>query len=307
MLPVPFGNRSGMLLSLFQGNAMRSPAASLLLLGAIGILAQDCADPKPYGNALDFCSAKAQAMCQIATECHFDQVGCQMYESQVCVTQAVDATTPGTRQYNSDNARACIDALNGAFGNGASQIDFTHIAAFTDACQRVFLGTGGTNQPCNLPYDCSYGLSCMPKTPGGNSFVCAAPQPVQQGQSCAAIGSQCAAETYCAYQQTGAWICAPANGSGQACTDGDGSCSASLHCVAGFCQPRGSAGAPCVQDTDCAPDAPYCDTYANACSVGLTFAPGGVDCMGVAGLSVPRVTPGGGGTGTKDAGSASRD
>ena len=281
---------------------MRLLPASLLLVGAIGIVAGGCSDPKPADNALNFCARQAQAMCQIAAACKVDEIGCQMYQNQKCVTFAVDVTTPGTRQYNSDNANTCIARLNGAFGGGAGMVDYAQIGDYTDACERVFLGMAGVNAPCTLDYDCSNGLVCAPNAPGGGS-VCVTPQFVGQGQSCAAPGSQCGADFYCAYQQGGGLACAPANASGAKCIDG--SCSATDHCVAGICKARGSAGAQCVQDTDCAQDAPYCDPYANACSAGLTFTPGGIDCMGVAGVSTPRATTDGGGTGIRDGGGGS--
>jgi hypothetical protein len=222
-----------------------------------------------------------------------------MFQNQKCVTLAVDATTPGTRQFNADNARTCIARLNGAFGGGAGMVDYAQIGDYTDACERVFLGVAAVNDACTLDYDCSNGLVCS-KGPNGGS-VCVAPQFVGQGQSCAAAGSQCGADYYCAYQQGGS-ICAPANASGEKCFAG--SCSSTDHCVAGICKARGSAGAQCVQDSDCAQDVPYCDPYANACSAGLTFTPGGIDCMGVAGLSSPRAaTDAGSNTGTKDGGS----
>jgi hypothetical protein len=259
-----------------------------VLLATIGA----CVARPPDYSADSFCTDVAQARCQIAATCSVDAYACQQFQYNVCITNAVQSTGANTRVFNSDNANTCVQALQNVFGWGASKVGSDQLQSVDVTCAQVYVGRANAGDFCRLDYDCVPGLICAPKDPGGTPSICAAPQLVQQGQSCAAVGSQCVADTYCSMQSGGAMQCAPCPGEGQACAD-QTYCMSAQHCVGGTCVARAGAGAPCVpgQD-DCSADAPYCDPYSLQCSQGMTFQVGSVDCLGVAGLRGPGVDAG---------------
>jgi hypothetical protein len=267
---------------------MRIRLAGFFTLGVLGALIGACAARTPSYDVISFCTDSAQARCQIAGTCSVDAFACQAFQFKQCTTDAQLATGANTRVFNSDNAAACVQALQNLFGSNTTAVGFAQIQSVNDTCARVYAGTGNAGAFCRLEYDCVNGLVCAPKTPGGTPSVCAAPQPVQQGQSCAAIGSQCPADTYCAQQNGNAPQCASCPGAGEPCAEQE-YCMSAQRCVRGTCVDRGGAGTPCVpgQD-DCAADNPYCDPYSSQCTPGMTFQPNSVDCLGVAGL---RATP----------------
>jgi hypothetical protein len=257
-----------------------------LVLGAFGTLSWACIATPPAYDVLSFCNDKAQAMCQVASMCSIDPGVCQMYQFGLCKSDAVQATSPYRRVYNEDNARFCITAVQAAYHAGATSISSTQLASIHDTCERVYLGTSGVGQFCEMDYDCASGLFCAPKTPGGTPAVCEPATQVNEGQSCGDPGAQCAADTYCAKQTNGTWTCSSCPGAGQQCASGT-YCMSTEHCVKGTCEPRGEQGAPCVSNDDCAADSPYCDSYSNMCAPGLAFQRGNVDCQGVSGIGAP--------------------
>jgi hypothetical protein len=265
-----------------------------LVLGAFGTFVAACVvAPQTYGVDT-FCTDKAQAMCQVSGACGFDANVCQLYQYKQCTAEAVQATNPDRRLYNSDNAHFCISAVQAAYGYGATSISSSRLVALHDTCERVYVGLGNAGDSCLLDYDCSAGLFCAPKTPGSNPAICEPVQAVNAGGSCDSPGAQCAADTYCAKQTNGSWACTDCPGAGQSCGAPGAFCMSTEHCVQQVCQPRGKKGDPCVNDNDCAADSPYCDSYSNTCASGLAFQHGNADCLGVAGLMSPPDPPDGG-------------
>ncbi len=261
-----------------------------LALGALGSAGACDVNSPPWGDpqydALHFCTDEAQARCQVSTTCGFDAVGCQTYEYTACITNANQVTIAQTRLYNSNNAHACVDALQGVYAAAAmnSTVGFQQVQTANEACALVYVGTIPAGNNCRMDLDCFPGLFCAAKNPGGNPAVCAAPQPVAQGQSCAAVGSRCEPGTYCG-SVGGAWQCIAGAAAGQPCAEG-AYCGASEYCVGATCQPRGGPGAACVSASACDGNDAYCDPYSSSCAPGLTFQPGNADCRGVAGIAV---------------------
>jgi len=155
-------------------------------------------------------------------------------------------------------------------------------------CSRVVVGTQSTNEPCTGDADCSGSLICA-SLPSGSGSVCASITPQDAGNFCGDPGDQCQGDSYCALQSNGEWQCVSTLATGAACASSS-MCGSSDHCdpATNTCQPRAGAGGVCSSDDDCASSAPYCDTYPPAaCTNGLTFARGSIDCNGVAGLDQP--------------------
>jgi len=247
-------------------------------------MAEACSQPHPY-DVDAFCTDWAAAMCQVANVCSVDAFGCQQYQTTQCLTNAVTATSPDTRNFDPDNGHACIDAMQWAYDQNT--IGFTQLQSLVDVCQRAYLGLATAGDFCRMDYDCAAGLVCVSQNPGGTPVVCATPQPVMQGQSCAAQGSQCPTGTYCNNHGSGSWICDEAPAAGQPCALGT-YCASDAHCVMSMCQPRAQAGEACLPNgDDCAAASPYCDPYSKTCSAGLAFHPGNADCQGISGIGTP--------------------
>jgi hypothetical protein len=250
---------------------------------ALGLVVWGCSSPaSPYPDVTSFCSAKAKAICQAAAICAVDVNACQGNQVTVCQKDATAATALGTRKYDSNGAGTCIDALNGAFGGGASKVTFTQLigaGSITDKCERVFSGSAAMNQHCETDYDCSGTLICSPVAPGSTSRVCATATPVNQGDFCANPGSQCQ-DSHCVVQEGGAPQCEPLAMAGETCGELD-PCVSGQRCVNGLCQMALPGGGQCATNGDCVAEDPYCDPYAGSiCTVGLTFATGATDCKG---------------------------
>jgi hypothetical protein len=264
---------------------MRNRLATGLALWAIGVTFWGCsvtsASP-PYPDVQSFCNAKARAECQIAALCNVDANSCQAFRTSQCLTEAADATRSATRRYVADNAQACIDTVNGAYGNGHSQVPFATLVgsgSIADKCGRVFSGNADKGAPCQSDQECASSRVCSAAAPGAMQHVCADPVRKNPGDFCSDPGSTCASDTYCTMQDGGAAQCLPAVQAGQPC--GTAPCVSADRCANGFCVARAGQGQACSTSDDCVSMAPYCDSYAgNICTIGLTFATGAIDCSG---------------------------
>jgi hypothetical protein len=113
--------------------------------------------------------------------------------------------------------------------------------------------------------------------------VCASVTAKAPGDICGDPGDQCQGDSYCAPKPMAAPLCVPTPAMGASCS-ASVPCGSSDRCENGTCQPRALSGEPCSSNADCAASAPYCDTYPPAaCTNGLTFARGSIDCNGIAG------------------------
>jgi hypothetical protein len=261
-------------------------------VGLVAALAVGCMAKKsaPYPDVTSFCDAKAEAECQIAMTCLIPPDQCKVTRAADCNSDAMTATANGTgsRKYTQDNAQACIDALNSAYGNGNTSVSFATLegkGSIADICGRVFSGNSSMNQPCQSSYDCTGDLICAPVMPGSTSLVCAASVTVKEGEFCATPGSTCATDSYCALPSAGAaYECEVAQSEDQTCDPVTEPCVSADRCVSAgtgqACEPRVSLGQACQSNDDCAPGAPYCDPYVNKCTPGQSFAAGAADCAG---------------------------
>jgi hypothetical protein len=254
--------------------------------------------PAPFPDVMTFCTAKAQAECQIASTCAIDTSDCQAHRATVCNSEAIAATSSGTRAYVQANAQACIDALNSAYGGGNSKVGFAQLVgegSITDLCERVFSGTAGMGESCQSSYDCTNGNICAPGMPGiaaladggapAGAFVCEPEVAVPEGQLCSNPGSTCATDTYCAIPAGKVtYECTAAMPQNSPCDPVTAPCVSTQRCepqggtAGSACEPRVKLGEPCQTNDDCVPDAPYCDPYIGKCTQGQSFASLAPDC-----------------------------
>jgi hypothetical protein len=192
-----------------------------------------------------------------------------------------------TRVYNSHNVQPCIDAVNGAYGNGPTSVTLAQLTNIDSVCARVFPGAAAEGAPCTTAADCTTSGAVCASAPGISSPICAQPTPKQINDICADPGDECPANAYCA-PQAGTSKCVPAQMPGQACSATQ-PCDSADYCGNGICAALASQGAPCTTSANCSPGL-FCDTYTSAtvgtaCVTAYTFARGSVDCEGFEGNS----------------------
>lgn len=292
---------------------MRTRLVVGLVVGALGMVATACsssssggAAPTPPDSTVEaFCADWATAICQLSTFCQFDATACVTNQTSVCSTFATNATASGDRQYSQPAGKTCIDALTKAYGGNPSVIAAADLATLDATCNAAFVGSVASDKPCTSDYDCATGLTCS-LIPGQSTSVCGANSSVAAGGTCLAT-AQCPPNYYCA----------PVMGAEPQCTatpTTGGACSGAIPCgvddfcgAGGTCQAKATVGQTCTSNSDCAASAPYCDLYPPAaCTTGLTFARGSIDCNGIAGTDTSTTPDAGGGTetGAGDSGTA---
>ena len=246
------------------------------------------ASPAPPDQSVsDFCSDYAKAICQISSGvCNFEAAPCITFQTDQCTTNVAAAQT-ATRMYNQPNGKACIDALNAAYGqNGGnpSTIDSATLLMVEAKCNKVVVGDVASDKACAGDNDCSGDLICAPLL-GQSGSVCASVTKKNLGDICGDPGDQCQGSSYCAAQTGAAPQCVATPPVGGTCSSTI-PCGASNRCVGGKCAARADLGATCATNDDCTSG--FCDTYPPAqCSSGLSFGRGSDDCKGIAGMNEP--------------------
>lgn len=260
---------------------------SRLATVAIGLIAVACSfstAPPPDQNVSEFCTDWASAICQLSNgPCYFMASTCETYQNTVCMS-FVNAAQSSTRQYNQANGKACIDALNGAYGGSPSTISAATLANLNVTCEKAVIGNQALNQSCSGDNDCAGSLVCAPVVGTSGSLCVSGFTPKNAGDICADPGDQCPPDYYCAPQTGGSPTCIAAPTTG-ACS-AEVPCDSADTCVNGTCQPLAGVGGSCTSSADCSAAAPYCDTYGQPlCTHGLSFAKGSDDCNGTAGIA----------------------
>jgi hypothetical protein len=263
------------------------PTAGILTLIAV---ACSSTPTPPDQTVAEFCADWAKAKCQISTSCQFDPAVCTSFQTGACTQFAQAAQATGTRLYSQPNGKACIDALNGAFGGAPPSIAASVLASIDTTCGKAFVGSVASHAACATDFDCTGGLFCV-QVPGQSSRICATVTYKNVNDFCADPGDLCQGNSFCASTPQGPQCVATATTMSP--------CSATLpcgpsdHCVAGTCQPRATLGQLCASSADCSSSAPYCDLYPSPipptteCTTGLSFARGSIDCNGIGGTDEP--------------------
>jgi len=282
-----------------------------LTLGALGSLAYACSSstPNPYAEVSEYCSAYAQAICQIGTtSCQFDVSACQTYQASQCSTVAT--TAQKTRTYTSTNVKPCLDAINAAYGGGPASIPASSLNTIDSTCALVFLGTAGTNAACQTTQDCAVSGQICATAPGQTS-KCATPTQRALGDQCLDTGDQCPVSAYCSSQQgTPSYGTCIAGGAAGAACSATTLCDNQDRCgVGGVCQALAAIGQDCCSSADCA-SSNYCDLFTDSnvpnptCVDKLNgFGRGGLDCLGIAGTATSGC-PSGSSSGSSSGGGA---
>jgi hypothetical protein len=263
------------------------PAVGTAFFAAAATLA-GCSQTQPVdplGDVAGFCEQKASGECQVAEVCTLDVKVCTNARIALCMSDAASAMASGTRSYDENNAKACINAVNQAYGDMTQHVPYATLegpGSIGDLCNRVFTGNLAQGTPCKTDYDCEGSGICAPVAPQSTISVCAvASAPIALGGFCENPGSVCATDLYCAPQPSLADQCVAAAGLGASCANGVACVSAAQCGASQTCIARQGLGDGCSSDDQCDPSsAPFCDPADHLCSVGLTFAAGSFDCNG---------------------------
>jgi hypothetical protein len=272
---------------------MRTKLVVGFAVGTLVATAACSSTPSPYANVGEYCTAYAKAICQISAACQFDPTTCEAYQTPLCNARAQQSMA--TRVYTPGNVKPCIDAVNAAFGNGATSVTAAQLSNIDSVCAQVFPGTAAEGATCTSAADCAASGDVCASAPGITGQTCAQPTQKQLNDVCADPGDVCPANAYCA-PQSGTSRCVPAQMPGQACSSTQ-PCDSADYCGNGTCKALATQGAPCTTSANCMPGL-LCDTYTSAavgtaCVTAYTFARGSVDCEGFEGASSGSPSDGG--------------
>ena len=224
--------------------------------GVVALVACSSTEADKFASSDSFCSAKAEAECNgLAKKCGAAIDACTKKRNSTCNTGSALAVNQG-RSYHANAAQDCIDSVNSTYKNNGNDVTVETEAQTTKVCERVFSGAKTESQPCAITYECQGALIC-------DKGVCIKEEKVNLKGQCNNAGQICETGTYC--QQEGATkFCVESKKLDDFCKP-DAPCLDTLRCVTNRCVAKVTAGNPCDNDGECAPEAPYCDTTAKKC------------------------------------------
>lgn len=211
------------------------------------VLLAACGDDDPpaakYPTSESFCGAKAAAECKpVAAACTVSEDTCKIARANACNVAAGQATAQG-RTYRSGNAEACIEKTTAVYETRV--IDSVKLAAFEEACERVFNGAKTKSDRCASAYDCEGSLVC-----DLDKGFCADRVTKKLKDPCNNPGDICDAGLFCE-GQPGAKFCATKIAVGGACSPPALPCAEDLRCATSICVALQEAGQVCQADDEC--------------------------------------------------------
>jgi hypothetical protein len=264
-------------------------------IGVLGALAAvGCSSgPLPNADVEEFCVSKATQECQVAMSCGVSTSACISVREPLCIADATQAMSTGTRAYAQPNAQACINAVQSAYSQAPSPISFDTLQNVDQTCEQVFPGSVPDGDSCKTEFDCATSGDVCSAQAGSKATICAAPTNVAAEGFCADPGSVCPDGYYCTgspakCQMSGTADTGATCGPTVECPDGD-YCQINAGATKGTCIKLGATGSACTTDANCSADAPYCDLNVKpkggskgegSCETGLfsTLGTDGDDC-----------------------------
>ncbi len=253
------------------------------------------------GGALtqsDFCSKKAEAECKgVATKCVATTDACKAVRVATCNAFALEQQmNPSAlaRPFRPELAQDCLNKTTAVYAKPT--ITPADRLPMEIACARVFSGKKkdtDTDKTCINDYECDASQIC-----DLGFGLCAVKKSVAGMANCNNPGDVCPATEYCNTATPRDCVARPTVG--MPCSPPAIPCLDTQRCAAGVCAERVGIGMTCGSDSDCKPEAPYCDSYSGKiCVAGFTPSTGVPECvMGFGG-----VMPGGGTGGSSGGGS----
>ena len=235
-----------------------------------------------------FCDEKAANECGatggVAANCVVTPATCKAARIKVCMdgAAAIAQLYPTTRPFNASKAPACLNQTTTTYAK--STITPGDRAATDALCQQVFSGSKKMGESCANDYECDPGMTliCDLKL---DSPVCAKKMVVAKDAFCSSPGATCPTGQYCTIPTGMTQLtCMNRKATGETCDGATAPCLETLRCAAGTagtstCAAKVDGAMPCLVDSDCAPAAPYCDSYAGLkCDPGFRPAVGTPEC-----------------------------
>jgi hypothetical protein len=220
----------------------------------------------------EYCNRYAQDVCAgVSPACLMTAASCTAGRLAACSKEAQDNVG---RDFIPPNAESCLNKVSAAYGKlkqGAVALTAADVQAMTEACGKVYRGTGTAIGPCTADADCLDPMIC-------DKSYCGTAKVVAQNAQCANIGELCPQGSYCSFA-TGVWVCTDKVGLGGAC--GAAPCLETFRCIGTACAVQLGIGEVCTVDQDC--DSGFCEPYAAKCALDVRFANGSAACIAMGG------------------------
>jgi hypothetical protein len=203
--------------------------------------AEEGPKPDPLAMESDFCSEWGRRACN-------DEVVdvCAASDTESCVaSQRQFCTSIIATGYQSDHAKACLDAVKTAYKDADLDAEELGIVLNLDApCDQLIRGPSSEGDSCDEDSDCDTvnEFRCVIKTGEG---TCQIPSEVGGGRSCSSESVVCEAGFFCDGSH-----CVEQLGEDEECED-DAECADGLGCDGGACVPRAAATEDCTRNADC--------------------------------------------------------
>jgi hypothetical protein len=237
--------------------------------------------PRPIAH--DYCGvllAYIDSILKCCTDAEKTEVGADgnlqfaraIYQQYLCPT-ITSSVGSGRMRLDKAAEATCVGYIEDALAKASCPwtIDpgqATRAAAASDACKKLYVGTGAENAACKGDHECADGLTCVGWTPDGDGTC---KQPPALGEACGSgrsdggaakpsvelpfgVHAKCAPGGYCAPDRT----CTAQFAQGEFC-GGDSVCANGLKCYQEKCGGPGPSdtGGPCLSTDDCKDDL-YC-------------------------------------------------
>jgi len=225
-----------------------------------------------YPTETSFCKALAEAVCNsnVVGACYGSSDASLPDDTTSCREQYARAANcnPGSFDYHSTGAEACIGAMKKAYADAKLTVEDRD--AMADACLPVFSRGGPVGSPCDIDSDCDGAatLRCVVKP--GQAGSCQEPELIGPGLSCVGPAQLCEEGFYCGSDAA----CIERPAAGQACDDAK-PCVEQARCIDLMCVAKTPNGGACQQDGQCLEG--FCIKASGAtdgtCAAQLTLSP----------------------------------
>ena len=225
-------------------------ALGLMVLG-VGLVIVACSDDEPtakYPSSDAFCAAKATEECKDVSQlCGVAAESCKTKRTDACKAQASVALGQG-RTFSSPKAETCIAKTTEVYKDRVLVREKEE--AFTEACERAFVGTKKLSERCGNRFECEGTLICDLE----KGSVCANEVEKKRDEFCNNPGEICVDGLYC-QDRGGVKACGDRKKVDEPC-DATNPCLETLRCV-NRCVPKNPIGGFCDTDDEC--DTGRCD------------------------------------------------
>lgn len=216
-----------------------------LLLAILGSVAScENSDENPALTRDSFCQQWAERACN-------EQVvsACQAKDAESCrVTQKAFCLDLVPKEYSSEKARECLDAVGAAYSDAdLTGPELNTVLRLSSPCNKLIKGPAGNGESCAEDRQCNgpAGYSCILKG-DATEGRCEIPETVGAGLRCSADAQVCDRGFFCDGSN-----CIAVKVAGEHCGNQVECGDAALCTSEGVCTARLAVGSPCTSDEQC--------------------------------------------------------